>query len=820
MAIIRVHRDPLKKTHDVFNVDETINLLHWLSNSAYKSMGKTGCIVSLNGTVIADSANHKDADQRCNIVISKHDQVDVIARAGEITTATALIIVAVALVASVVLLPKPKIPNDAGQSKQSPNNQLNAATNSYRPNQAIPNVYGEVVCFPDFIQRSFYVYENNRRVFTELFGVSLGRGIITEVKDGETLINSIQTSSYEIFGPGVMPTGLFDISPADASIDYPLQSPDLSVKVAEISGASFVGENGLITGLSGDALNDLLSPSPGDNIRIVVQYTNTEPEFPLYYDETREVLSVSGGTITFVTDPLKSFDDADNFSVSGALSNENESIVSEFFTLPGSSVTAVRFQIAMPSGIRNGLGTIDTVAYNLTVQQIDAIGDNIGSPMVRVGAFSGNTQDFLGRTEEFSGLTPGRYKARAIRLSDSLGDNASDRLVLERVESVTPYSTTFPDMTIIRTNRASSPQQSRGASEKINLLWQRELRIFDPNTGAFGAYAVTRSFAQAVIDVLVTRCGVALSDIDYETLFAIENGLVDPRLGYFDFSFDDSDVSAKQYVQTICNVARVSAYEIASGNWRFVRDELKSARVALFNRSNLVPGASKISGKFQRGLDFDSVEVSYVDPGLNTNAFIRKRINPTTGAIENDLGVRVQKMELAGCRNEYQAENRAQREIGRIRYQRTTVADRVNMDAIALGIGERVGWGYIADKKIFTGEIRAQSGNIFTTSEKFLPEVGESYFVYITNDDGSTSNTVACVARSDGNEFGFEAAGLAAFTADGVGVQVGSNYLIAADTEAHDFIITKRGKPSQDKASWGQVDVELANYDERAYPAE
>ena len=318
------------------------------------------------------------------------------------------------------------------------------------------------------------------------------------------------------------------------------------------------------------------------------------------------------------------------------------------------------------------------------------------------------------------------------------------------------------------------------------------------------------------MDVLVNRCGVPVANIDYETLFAIESALADPRLGYFDFSFDDSDVGAKQFVQTICNVARVSAYEIASGNWRFVRDELKSARVALFNRRNVAPSSSKLSGKFQRGLDFDSVEVRYVDPDLNTTAFIRKRINPTTGVIENGLGVRVQKMELAGCRNQYQAENRAQREIGRIRYQRVKVAERTHMDALALGIGERVGWGYIADSKIFTGEIRSQSGNVFTTSEKFEPLAGQTYYVYISNDDGSTSNTVICTARSDGNSFGFEAEGLTAYTADGFDIQMGSIYMIATDSEAHDYIITKRGKPSQA----GIVDVELVNYDERAYPAE
>lgn len=812
MAIIRVHKNPLKQAPEVFNVDHDVNLLHWLAESPFKSMGQNGAVVSLNGRVIADSGKHDNLNERINVVVSKHDQVDVVSRANGIVTA--LIVVAVALVASVVLLPKPQIPNDAGSSKTSPNNQLNAATNSYRPNQAVPNVYGESIVTPDFIQPSFYVYLNNRRVFTELFGVSLGRGVITKVKDGSTLFDDLRSSSYEIFGPGVTPTGLFDVRSAENSIDYPLEAPDTRKVSTSVTAANFSGSNLLAFGSDGEDIISEISPQVGDLIIMSLTYSFEGDN--LVYSATREVLSASSSGIDFVPDIGSSFPFSDIDSVNGLLENSSASVSNEFFTLDGDQITAVRWQIAMPSGLRDSTGNPVAVNYSMSVQQIDESGDDIGSLQTIFGSFVDSTQEYLGVTREISGLTPGRYKARAIRTSASLGDNASDRLVLERIESVTPYTTTFPDMTIIRTNRSSSPQQSRGASQKINLLWQRELEIFDPETGTFGAYATTRSFAQAVMDVLVNRCGVPVENSGYEDSFTIESGLSDPRLGYFDFSFDDSDVGAKQFVQTICNVARVSAYEIASGNWRFVRDELKSARVALFNRRNVAPSSSKLSGKFQRGLDFDSVEVRYVDPDLNTTAFIRKRINPTTGAIENGLGVRVQKMELAGCRNEYQAENRAQREIGRIRYQRIKVAERTHMDALALGIGERVGWGYIADSEIFTGEIRAQSGNVFTTSEKFEPVFGQTYYVYISNDDGSTSNTVICTARSDGNSFGFEATGLTAYTADSFEIQMGSLYMIATDSEAHDYIITKRGKPNQG----GIVDVELVNYDERAYPAE
>jgi hypothetical protein len=630
------------------------------------------------------------------------------------------------------------------------------------------------------------------------------------------LFDDLQSSTYELFsvGEGQTPTGLFSVQPAANSLDYPLPAPDLARKDLAITNGSFIDVDTMETGLSNELLVGVLGVSVGSVILVSVQYTYTEPDVPLYYNEQREVAAIIDSQLVFVTDALKAFPSADTFSLSGAIFNETEPYVAEFFVLPGNEITAVRFQITMPSGIRNGAGTVGTVAYNMTVQRIDENGDDIGAPETRNGAFSGNSQDFLGRTEEFSGLTAGRYKARCMRLSDSLGDNSVDNLSLERVESVTPYTTTFPDMTIIRANRSSSPQQPRGASEKVNLLWKRKLQQFDPVTGTFGAYAETRSFAQAVMHVLVNMCEVPIDNIDYSTLFEIEASLADARLGYFDFSFDDADVSARSYIETICNAARVSAYEVAS-NWRFVRDERKSTRVALFNRRNVAPASSKLTGKFQRGLDFDSVEVRYVDPILNTSAFVRKRINQTTGAIEDGIGSRVSKLDLAGCRNEYQAANRALREIGAIRYQRQYVSERALMDAIALGVGERVGWGYIADSKIFTGEVLEQSGSVFTTSERFTPESGLTHYVYITNNGGTTTNSVLCTARTD-SEFGFVASGLVSYSADGYDIQMGSIYMIAANTAAHDYIITKRGRPSAD----GSVEIELVNYDERAYPVE
>ena len=102
-----------------------------------------------------------------------------------IAIAVAFGVVAAAI--SIALAPKPVIPTslteDSGEGRNS-NNQLNAAKNSYRPRQAIPDIAGQVVSYPDFAQLSYYEYQSNDRVFREIFCVGVGQYTVSDVKVG------------------------------------------------------------------------------------------------------------------------------------------------------------------------------------------------------------------------------------------------------------------------------------------------------------------------------------------------------------------------------------------------------------------------------------------------------------------------------------------------------------------------------------------------------------------------------------------------------------------------------------------------------------
>ncbi|MGB2265139.1 MAG: hypothetical protein ACPH3C_08135, partial [Glaciecola sp.] len=65
------------------------------------------------------------------------------------------------------LISKPDVPNLQGDVGSSPNNQLKSATNSFRINQAIADIYGKRQVTPDFAAPSYWVYENNVKKIKE-----------------------------------------------------------------------------------------------------------------------------------------------------------------------------------------------------------------------------------------------------------------------------------------------------------------------------------------------------------------------------------------------------------------------------------------------------------------------------------------------------------------------------------------------------------------------------------------------------------------------------------------------------------------------------
>lgn len=116
------------------------------------------------------------------------------------------IILVVALSAIAYLL-KPKIPdiNQGNREVPSPNNELSARSNRERLNARIPDIYGQIRCFPDLITPSYKVFENNREVEMAYMCVGQGEYLIEDVRDGDTFLSYMTGASAEFYGPDLSP---------------------------------------------------------------------------------------------------------------------------------------------------------------------------------------------------------------------------------------------------------------------------------------------------------------------------------------------------------------------------------------------------------------------------------------------------------------------------------------------------------------------------------------------------------------------------------------------------------------------------------------
>lgn len=806
MPLISVQRDPAGMGPiDRNEVADGQNLIDWMIDNLPIDMGGLHFSVAVNGAVLC--ATWQNTPDECNAALDRDltpwDHVAIIVRPQGLDPFTVILIAAVVVSAALVITLVPKPPVALNDNDPNSNNQLNSAGNSYRPRQAIPDISGEIVAYPDFAQPSYYYYEDNKRIFNELFIIGVGQYYVEDLKEGEVPFFDLPYSST-IYNPGdVIPEQLnatinedtidVDLIPPGSALPPvgPYDGTTTSPSVVVLSPPGSVAASGIQVG---EAVNCLLVGVVGGQ--------------PVQIQDDYQITNITGEAVTLLglNAPVQA-----GWSVR-FIRYQRPDALPWFRTI---EATQVWINVKMPSGIRKGDGSTSEVNYSMIVERLNADGTPSGQKWAKAAEFTGNTQAAQYQTTRFEGLPLAKYRVQVARLSLSLGDNAADLMTLDGIAAITTYTPAFGDVTALSIIRRTTQRVNRGASTKISCKVTRKLRIFNQATGQLGAdYIPTRRFCDWAFYLLHERMGVAIANIDTAALFGIFDNLPDDQLGYFDFTFDDRKVSARDRLEVCCNVARVRFYNEGL-RWHFVREQLQPVRQALFNRRNLKGGASKFTQQFRQPNAYDSVIVRYVDPVKNVQLSIAKRVT-STGFIDGE-GNDPLEIELQGCRNELQARNRLELEVRRLVYSRIIVTDTALNDAQLVRLGDRVDWCDIYDSTVFNGEITGIQGDIYATSERFTPENGAAYWVYITDGDGEPTATVRAYPVP-GNLFAFRAPGLTgAYIAGGV-VQLGSRYVIATDSNmaASSFVVIRKGKPDD----LGAVSIELSEYNPLLFAAD
>lgn len=804
-----------------------------------------------------------------------------------------LIGIIAASVAVLTLLAPPSIPSigQDGGREESPNNRLSGQTNTARPYQAIPEIFGNIRAFPDLIQPSVYEYINNIKYVREVFCIGRGEYQINAIRDDRTDIEDVAGASATVYGPNTSPSDLVIgrdsndidgqefISPNDpriaafgriifysvtgsgsfnATFDDGTQTITLDDDQAlfktglelgdsfDVSGSLLNNGTYTISSISSNGSDTVIGVGSGiideGPLSITITSNETIPSDVIYFTNTSVVENfnlqpssefviadtLQNGTYTINTISTTSikpsaaeaafnvvaFSVVESFTyeddASGKLENPELSQFIGWFQMPG-QMDSVWCHVQSPQGLQNEEGNTIQVNFTIEVELTDINGTPSGTVTTATSFVRGGSLDPIFKTVKVALPQFGYYRIRAYRTTNKYSGNSVDLLKFEEAFAITEYTSDFGDVTLLDVTTKATLFALNSSQRKINVDCTRKL-----GTARTGAYdptlTATKSFADAVLYTLLEG-GRSIDEIDIDELYDIEQRIGSP-FNEFSFSFDGKDIDLGERVKTICNAARVNVYRDGQ-TWRFVRDEARTSRTLSFNRRNIASGENqKQSYKLRKPNDFNGITLRYIDPQTDKRAEVLITIDPVTETfIEGQLASRPQNIDLAGCRNELQARDRAHLEARRQLYQRRSVSETVLSDGNLVDLGDRVAWVDIFDGETFDGEILSVNGTTYTTSERFDPAAGESYVVVITDSDGNTTDPVSCTSGDDPFSFIADIAA-APIIADRVNIQAGSRYIIGNVNDISDTDMTVVSKKPD---SEGRVAIQMINYTDKLY---
>ncbi|PRD13083.1 host specificity factor TipJ family phage tail protein [Pantoea coffeiphila] len=729
------------------------------------------------------------------------------------------------------LAPKSSFSVADNNSKESPNNKLTGQTNVARTYQARPDVYGQVRSYPDLIQESMFEFIDNVKYVTEWMNFGIGRYTVDSVRYSESNLGSLAGASYQVFEPGqVIPVIYegFEFDDVDGQeLPGPNESEDFPAYTATvttvISGELAGGEIAMKI-LKQDEFDYFYSLAFPHAVTFVINVTYNTASGSVTRDVTlnanlfNATLTDDGELVdperyyTFYFDELSGGDaqeiptDATINTTKFVLNDNQPLVIGPFFAPLEGDQLWVHFQAQ--------LGNDNWANYTGTYWKIDD--DNNLIPGT-TGTFSGGLSnssggsDTLYRTDKIVPAAGyGRYAVQIVRTNNS---NDTSVLQLSEIHSVRIRTNeVHPDDTLVRVTIRATEQATGVRERKYNALITRHTISYNMATRQVNyTLRPSRSFADALAHEWLVIGKESPGTIDLYGLYEIAASLPDQRLGYFDYTFDDEDISLGSRAQSICDAARVIAFW-EDGVLSFVRDERVLYPATTFNRSNMTSDEYKITYEMTMPGGYDGVEIEYVSPVTNKKTYIRYRITAT--GITEQAADSPLKIKLLGCRNEYQARDRALLEVNRLVYSRGKMTCTTLADGQYVSVGDVVQVPDTYDVNQQSGYIVKRTGNNFDTSEAI--DFAGAMFVTVTDSLGRTSARYPATVRAD-TRFGFTAAlpAIALNIWDGYEVQSPSRYVIATQEEMDATLWrVDEKKPNSD----GTTAFTLSEYSDLIYP--
>lgn len=717
------------------------------------------------------------------------------------------------LVTKVFSFLAPKTPSfSAAESnvKDSPNNRLTGQTNVARAYQARPEIHGQVRAFPDLIQQSMFEYNNNLKTVTEWLNIGIGEYKTESIRFAESDFTAMAGASYKIYKPKeIIPliNEGFEFPDIDGQeLPGPNESKDIPQQTAtanEVVSGEIKGGEAAIKIVKQDEFEYFFELTKPRSISMTVNVSYDTPQGSVTKDVKIDAQLVDA----------KESDD-------GALIGKIYYYEFFFTNLTGTDlaqlppnavVNTTKFILYDNQFLTVGpfFSPVDGDQMWIHLQAQLGGGDNCNAT-VEIWKINTDNEEIAGTRQSFNTALSANngarvyYKTDKVTLNSGRGryavqltrrNNSSDQSIM-KIENAhivrVRENVVFENDTIVNVSVRATEAPTGARERKYNLLATRMVISYDRVSKQVDyTLRPSRSFADAVLHTWLITAGESEKNIDIDGLYRIYDSLPDERLGYFDYTFDDEDISLGQRIETICNAARVTAY-FDNAVLTFSREQSSEFPMTTFNRSNITGNDMKISYDMSMPSGYDGIELEYVEPVRNKKDYIRFRVDEN--GITEGLSRTPNKIVLQGCRNRYQALDRSLLEANRLIHQRTSISLTTLADGGNVYPSDMVLIADTYDSNQQAGYITERNGEIFTTSEKI--KFDAEMWVYLTDSMGYTTQKFKAEKRLD-TEFGFIASvpeDIELNLYDGYRVQSPSRYVIATSVETDNikWVITDK----------------------------
>ncbi|WP_284282167.1 host specificity factor TipJ family phage tail protein [Proteus mirabilis] len=711
----------------------------------------------------------------------------------------------------------PKAPSFSAadvNAKESPNNRLTGQTNIARTYQARPEIHGQVRAFPDLIQQSMFEYIDNKKMVTEWMNFGIGYYTIENVKYSESELIALDGASYQIFQPGEVIPQIFEGFEFPDVDGQEIPGPNESDEIPQYEATANNVISGEIKG--GEAAIKIEKQDEFRYFMDIVKPRSVSLVVNVTYDTPQGSVTKDIKVDAYLSDAKESDDGAiispkyyyeflfTNLTGGDLATLPTNAIVntSKFVLYDNQFLTVGPFFSPLDGGelwvhLNAQLGDGDWASARIEFWKVDDNNNEIAGTRESFnrGFPSAPKTKTYYLTEKFKPLAGyGRYALQLTRLENS---NDHSILKLEEVFIVRErINEVHEEDTLVKVTVRATEAPTGARERKYNALATRHVISYDMNSRSVDyTLRPSRSFADAVAHTWLVTARQPEITIDLYGLYSIYESLPDKRLGYFDYTFDDEDVSLGQRIETICNVARVISFW-DNGVLTFTREEEKQYPSGTFNRANTTGNGFSLSYDMTMPGGNDGVEVEYVNPKTNKKTYLKYRIEDNE--IVNKPAKNPNKITIHGCRNEYQAIDRALLEMDRLIHQRMSISVQALADGDYVYPGDLIIVADTYDKNQQAGYIVERVGNQFSTNEKVVFD-GEM-FVCITDHLGNTTERFKAIPRDD-TAYGFIAdiPDIQLNIYDGMNVQSPSRYVISniVEMDSMRWIVSDK-KPNAD----------------------